>query len=64
MVPSIRNASEEKLNEIREKVNWLNPESRWLMIESSTGNRLKVVENALVRPSDLRYPRQTRRSMP
>ncbi|TWU28288.1 prepilin-type N-terminal cleavage/methylation domain-containing protein [Bythopirellula polymerisocia] len=47
-----QNFSEEKLKEVRSKVNWLNLESRWLMLDSA-GGRLRVVENALVNPSDV-----------
>ncbi|QEG34490.1 hypothetical protein Pr1d_17700 [Bythopirellula goksoeyrii] len=41
--------SDDQLQEKREQINWLNPESRWLMIEPA-GNRLKVVENAVFDP--------------
>lgn len=44
-----RNASDEELITKREEINWLNPESRWLMMERA-GNRLTVTENALVDP--------------
>jgi prepilin-type N-terminal cleavage/methylation domain-containing protein len=48
------NMSDDELREIRSKVNWLNPDSRWLVINTQNG-RVEVGQNAVydLRDEDL-----------
>jgi prepilin-type N-terminal cleavage/methylation domain-containing protein len=41
-----RNATDEKVREARTKVNWLNPDSRWMMISANDG-RFNVEKNSV-----------------
>jgi type II secretory pathway pseudopilin PulG len=43
------NMSDDELRTIRSRVNWLNPDSRWLMINAQNG-RLEVVQSAMFDP--------------
>lgn len=43
------NMSDDELSDLRTKINWLHPESRWLLIER-TATRLQVAENAVYDP--------------
>jgi prepilin-type N-terminal cleavage/methylation domain-containing protein len=46
-----RNATDEKVREARTKVNWLNPDSRWMMISANDG-RFNVEKNSVFDPRE------------
>ncbi len=48
------NASDEDLRDVQARVNWLNPDSRWVMLDVATG-RTKIVPNSQVDARKLDY---------
>jgi prepilin-type N-terminal cleavage/methylation domain-containing protein len=46
-----RTATDEKVLDARTKVNWLNPDSRWMMINADSG-RFEVAKNAVFNPRE------------
>ena len=55
---NLANLSEDAREDLRDSINWLNPDSRWLAISSRSGNAI-VAENAFLNLRSSRYSPQT-----